>query len=281
VHSAEINPLITAEIQCSAYESTTRTAAAAPAGAKPRRGAAAGEPAAEIARLYAADWQAFAVWCAGAAQTALPAAPATVAGFLAAAAAGGKHGAGALGRRAAAIAARHRQAGFSPGPTADPTVKDILRAARRGATPRRKPPPRPAQLRHLAAACPSDLSGIRDRALLLLAAAGLGRAALVGLDAEQVRFTTTAVVLSVPQPGVAGDQRTTIEVPRGATQAGCPVQALRAWLDRSETRFGPVFRKIDRWGTLENNRLRSDAIRRILARRLGKNRRRRTSTAAA
>jgi len=29
-----------------------------------------------------------------------------------------------------------------------------------------------------------------------------------------------------------------------------PVQALRDWLDVSDTQFGPVFRKIDRWGTL-------------------------------
>jgi hypothetical protein len=50
-------------------------------------------------------------------------------------------------------------------------------------------------------------------------------------------------------------------------RAVCPVQALRDWLDTSETQFGPVFRKIDRWGTLEHHRLGTDAIRRILARR--------------
>jgi hypothetical protein len=45
------------------------------------------------------------------------------------------------------------------------------------------------------------------------------------------------------------------------------VQALRRWLESSDTRFGPVFRKIDRWGTLEQHRLCTDALRRILARR--------------
>ena len=54
-----------------------------------------------------------------------------------------------------------------------------------------------------------------------------------------------------------------VTIPHGATLASCPVQALRRWLDLSDTRFGPVFRKIDRWGTIEHRRLGTDAIRRI------------------
>ena len=52
-------------------------------------------------------------------------------------------------------------------------------------------------------------------------------------------------------------------IPHGATLATCPVQALRRWLDLADTRFGPVFRKIDRWGTIEHRRLGTDALRRI------------------
>jgi hypothetical protein len=224
----------------------------------------------ETARLYAADWQRFVAWCQAADLTALPAAPATVAAFLAAAGAG-QCGAGALGRRAAAIADRHRQAGFFP-PTVDLAIREVLRAARRAATPRRRPPPRPGQLLRMAAACPGDLAGVRDRALLLLAAVGLGRAALVGLDAEQLRFSMTSVDLAVPVAGSA-DARVRRAIPCGATLATCPVQALRDWLDASETRFGPVFRKIDRWGAIEQRRLGTDAIRRILARRTPRRRR--------
>jgi hypothetical protein len=63
--------------------------------------------------------------------------------------------------------------------------------------------------------------------------------------------------------------------------AVCPVQALRTWLDGSATRFGPVFRKIDRWGSIEHHRLGTDAIRRILARRaLRRTRQPRTKSAA-
>jgi integrase len=244
---------------------TTDPTPPANAAARPRPASTERPPAPETQRLYALDWKTFAAWCQAAGMTALPADPATVAAFLAAAGAGEKCGAGALGRRAAAIAARHRQAGFFPNPTADPVVRGLLRQARRTATPRRPPPPRPAQLLRMAASCPGDFSGIRDRALLLLAATGLfPRAVLVGLDAEHVRLTATSVDLTVAQAGPDGAITRTVTVPRGADRATCPVQALRAWLETSDTQFGPVFRKIDRWGTIEQRRLGTDAIRRIL-----------------
>jgi hypothetical protein len=82
--------------------------------------------------------------------------------------------------------------------------------------------------------------------------------------------------LNSPNPGVGsrnGSLRRAIAC--GATLASCPVQALRDWLEASGTRFGPVFRKIDRWGSIEQRRLGTDAIRRILARRTPRRRRRR------
>ena len=214
----------------------------------------------ETLRLYKTDWRAFEAWCGAAGFASLPASPATVAGFLTDAAA--TCGAGALARRAAAIAAQHRERGIAS-PTDDPTVRTLLSAARRGATRRRTLPPRPPLLLRMAAACPGDRAGVRDRALLLLAAAGLGRAALVGLEAEDIVVTQTAADLGVRRPD--GVRR--VSIPRGANRSLCPVQALQDWLESSDTLFGPVFRKIDRWGNIEQTRLGTDAIRRILARR--------------
>ena len=243
------------------------TAAPTPAADQPARHRRPSSP--ETLRLYAADWAAFEDWCRGRALATLPAGPATVAAFLAAGAetlaAGAETlGAGALGRRAAAIAAKHRQSGLAS-PAADPAVTAILHAARRSATPRRRPPEQPAALIRMAVRCPRDLAGLRDRALLLLAAGGLGRAALVGLDVEHIRFTATAAELHARTSGA--DRVDPVVVRRGASLTVCPVQALRDWLDSSDTRFGPVFRKIDRWGTVEHRRLGTDALRRILARR--------------
>jgi hypothetical protein len=226
---------------------------------------------AETQRLYATDWRVFEDWCRQQNLAPLPAEAATVATFLSEGAT--TLSAGALSRRAAAIAARHRQSGFAS-PAADPAVTVILGAARRTARPRRPTPKPPAMLIRMAVRCPRDLAGTRDRALLLLAAKGLGRAALVGLDVEHVRFTATTAELALnavgrqASEGPAGEGRGgRVVVYPDSDRAVCPVQALRDWLDTSDTQFGPVFRKIDRWGTLEHRRLGTDAIRRILARR--------------
>ena len=214
---------------------------------------------AETARLYAGDWAIFVTWCRDSGMPSLPATAAAVAAHLTAVAV--KLGPGVLARRVAAIAHQHRQRGLAA-PTVDPVVKGILRDARRAAVPRRPAAPSPAHLERMAAACPGDLAGLRDRALLLLMAAGrLGRAAVVALDAEHVRLTRTGADLtsmgSVPM----------LQLSRTADHARCPVRALEAWLRVSETRFGPVFRKIDRWGNVEHRRLGVDAVRRILDRR--------------
>ena len=232
----------------------------------------------ETQRLYALDWAVFEAWCTEQGQGALPADPATVAAFLAA---GGQSlSAGALGRRAAAIGDRHRQRGLGS-PVKDPAVKAVLRDARRTATPRRVPSQRPSTLISMAARCPRDLAGLRDRALLLLAAQGLSRAALVGLDVEHLRFTATTVELAVGAGSESGRGQQPSIVRRGTSLAVCPVQALRDWLESSATRFGPVFRKIDRWGSIEHHRLGTDAIRRILAHRALRRARRPGTKAAA
>ena len=55
---------------------------------------------------------------------------------------------------------------------------------------------------------------------------------------------------------------------RGTTrQTLAAADALRDWLHTSHTLFGPVFRKVDRWGNVEHRPLGTDAVRRILARR--------------
>ena len=242
--------------------------------------------AAETRRLYAADWAAFAAWCRTAGLAALPVPPATVAAYLGSLSATLKQG--ALARRAAAIADRHRRHGH-PSPGTDPAVRAELRAARRArdvargagsdapdapsptSSVRRRAPPSPAQLARMAARCPGDLAGLRDRALLLLIAAGLDPERLLALDHEHVRFTAQGAVLAGAGAG-AGEG---VAVARMASAAkshsdlrgACPVRALQDWLNRSDTRFGPVFRKVDRWGNVEHRRLRTDALRRIWHRR--------------
>ena len=86
----------------------------------------------------------------------------------------------------------------------------------------------------------------------------------LGLDAEQIRFTEAGLLITVDNRDVADGK---LLVGRGATQQVCPARALEDWLQASHTAFGPVFRKINRWGSVEHHRLGTDAIRRVLIRR--------------
>ena len=210
-------------------------------------------------RLYAGDWACFQAYCVEHRAMALPAAPGLVAAFLAS----GGSGRAALSRRRAAIDHYHRHRGFAP-PGADTVVRAALRQARRAAPrPERAIPPTPSMLERLADTCGGDLAGQRDRALLLLLAAGLGRTAIVALQAEHLRFTETGLDWTTSRR----DGLEKSSLPRSASLALCPVRAVDDWLRTSVTRYGPVFRKVNRWGQLEHAALGADALRLILARR--------------
>ncbi len=88
--------------------------------------------------------------------------------------------------------------------------------------------------------------------------------AVMGLYTEHVCFGAAGVDLTIKDR--EGGDRLCV-VAREQLADPCPVRALEEWLRVSDTRFGPVFRKIDRWGNLEYRRLGTDAVRRILARR--------------
>ena len=122
----------------------------------------------------------------------------------------------------------------------------------------------------------------RDRALLLLAAAtrdgGVTQGALLGLDAEHVRFTAAGVTLRLRRRTDEAEPNHAVALTRlvaGMAAAACPVRALEDWLRTSATRFGPVFRKVTRWGNVEHARLGPDGWRRIVARRAKRSKRRR------
>ena len=230
----------------------------------------------ETRRLYARDWAAFKTWCDAQEQSALPASPATAVAYLALLAR--RLAPGALARHAAALNDRHRRAGHSV-PGDDPGVRAVLQTARamhradQHEAPgielprRRAATPGPAQLARMAARCPGDLAGLRDRALLLLAAAGLDREALLRLDQEDARPTDAGIELilrSLADGGLSeGTPTRTVALRRVAAVLACPVRALEAWLRSAGLRFGPVFCKVDRWGNVEHGRLTAAALRGI------------------
>ena len=138
-------------------------------------------------RAYQADAADFACWCKRQGLQPLPATVDTVAAYLAALAAAGLK-ASTITRRCAGIGYMHRIAGVEP-PTTSEAIRAVLSGIRRtiGSSVTRKAPATAETVGVIIAAIPTDLRGLRDRALLLVGFAGaLRRSELVALDVSDL-----------------------------------------------------------------------------------------------
>jgi site-specific recombinase XerD len=214
-------------------------------------------------RAYRSGVAAFTEWCAVHMQTALPAAPATVAAFLAAEAGRGL-AVNTLRLRHAALRYLHLLAGYPP-PTASPLVSATFAGIRRAhRRPLRKKTALVVEpLRAALKAIPDTLPGLRDRALLLVGfAAALRPSELARLDIAALARHEDGIALFLPWR--KNDQEahgTTVWLPAGQTDL-CPVTALETWLAAAEIGEGPLFRRLWR---LPPPRTRKGARRKLVA----------------
>ena len=198
-------------------------------------------------RAYRAAVRAWCAWCLKRNLPPLPGTGADVAAFLAS-----ERGRGlspeTLKLRRAAIRYLHRAAGCAV-PTDDVAVSETLagisrQAARLGQTPRKKVAATAGILRQILAPIPSDLRGLRDRALLLIGFAGaLRRAELAAIRVEQLEKTERGLRLTLFQTKGSQTDAVIVPLPYGQTEL-CPVRALAAWLEAAGITTGPVFRRI-------------------------------------
>ena len=196
-------------------------------------------------RAYAADWRNFTTWASSAGLQPLPAAPETVGLYLAAEAA--RLRPGTLARHLVAITAAHRAAGHPLDTRAAP-IRETLAGIKRthGTNQNGKAPAVIADLRAMISAQPDTLAGLRNRALLLLGFAGaLRRSELVGLDVEDLDFTSAGLVVTLRRSKTDqdGDGRK-LGVPYGSRLETCPVRTAQSWLSAAAITTGPVFREI-------------------------------------
>lgn len=196
-------------------------------------------------KAYASDFKIFTAWCAARGMSSLPAAPETVAGFLADQADGG-HAASTLNRRLAAIQYAHQAAGHAS-PTAHKGVAATLKGIRRthGAAPAKKHAATADLVKEMVRRCPDTLTGRRDRALLLLGFAGaFRRSELVALNVHDLAFVDAGLRIVIrksktDQEGVGQS----IAIPHGSVLF-CPVKAVQAWLATAGIKAGPIFRAV-------------------------------------
>jgi integrase len=190
----------------------------------------------------------------------LPAAPASVAAYLAHEAERGS-APSTVTRRCAAIRYAHRLADLEP-PTASEHVRATLRGIRRavGAAPTRKAPVLAEQARAMADAAPASLKGVRDRALLLLGFAGaFRRSELVALDVADLQETDYGFRVLIRRSKTDQEGRgETIAIVRG--HHASPVKAVKAWLSATGITEGPLFRPVAKGGRLSNQRLTDKSV---------------------
>jgi integrase len=95
---------------------------------------------------------------------------------------------------------------------------------------------------------PAGLTGLRDRALLLLGFAGaFRRAELVALHCDALKFVPEGLEVSIARSKSDQEQKGFVKmVAYGGDPSTCPVRAVKDWLELSGLVEGPVFRPIDR-----------------------------------
>jgi integrase len=217
-------------------------------------------------RAYGADWRHFDSWCNAHGVSQLPAAPGTLAAYLAAHAPELK--VSTLGRRLAAIRAVHLYSGEPIDLTAS-AFRDVWGGIRRthGGQQTKKRAILTADLRKAVAVLPDSVIGVRDRALLLIGfASALRRSELASLvmgnkPGHRVRFTDNGLIIEIGRSKSDQEgQGAVIGVPFGSHAETCPVRALRAWLDVAGITSGPVFRSITRHGHISKSAMTGHGI---------------------
>jgi integrase len=220
-------------------------------------------------RAYGADWKDFQRFCGRRRLSSVPARPETVCAYLAAKNRSLKKA--TLRRRLTVIGIVHRMRGVS-NPLEDSRVRQTWRGILRSKLDAedRKAPLLLKELKAIVEGLPQNLSGLRDKALLLVGFAGaFRRSELVGLNVSNVELTDDGLVVHIPrsktdQQGVGRK----IGIPYGENPGTCPVNALVSWLDAAEISEGALFRKVNRHGELEGKRLCGSSVALIVKRAL-------------
>ncbi|PYD74868.1 transposase [Novacetimonas pomaceti] len=125
-----------------------------------------------------------------------------------------------------------------------------------------------ASLLAAARRCGPDLPGLRDRALLLLAATlDIGAEALARLTVEDISDTTDGMTVALLRPRSGRHQLRRLR--RRRELAVCPVRSWAVWRDAAQLRWGAAFRGIDAPGTV-GDPLSVPGIRFVLDRAIGR-----------
>jgi integrase len=195
----------------------------------------------------------------------------------------GPHAPATVRRRLASWSTLHQWRGL-PSPFGSPGIKKAVALAVRASRRERGRKSRRAVTRDilakLIASCASEtLVDLRDRALLATAFASGGRR-----RSEIARLRVEQLVEETPVPSnpkdVTSPPLPCLSIRLGRTKTGSgeddqrvvlvgrPVEMLKAWMKRAGIDKGAVFRRIDRWGHVEERALTPQSVNLILKKRV-------------
>lgn len=219
--------------------------------------------AANTLAAYEQDWRYFTSWCSAHGVSYMPAAPETVAAYIADIASTYK--VSTIERRLSSISKAHSAAGFeNPASRRHSIVKDTLGGIRRahGVTRNRKAAVRVSNIHTVLEALPDTIQAKRDRALLLLGyICALRRSEIVALDIEDLTFTQEGMQVLIRRSKTDQEARgRTFGIRYGANPYTCVVRAVQSWMRAAEITSGALFRAVDRHGNVQAGRLGDRAV---------------------
>jgi len=217
-------------------------------------------------KAYAKQWERFDAWTLETGETALPASPLTVAGYIAFLAEEGIRPT-SINLAVTSISQAHKLSGHES-PTSSPIVRETLKGIRRhvGTAVAQKEPLVVEHLQRICGCFGDDLIDHRNRALLLVGFAGaFRRSELVALTAEDISEAPEGlrVVIRRSKTDQEGAGRT-VGIPFGNDPALCPVRSLRAWLTEAGITSGEIFRGVDRYDHISARGLSGRSVARII-----------------
>ena len=216
-------------------------------------------------RGYQSDWRDFCAWAERQGLSPIPAAPESVAAYIAECA--GRLKVGSIQRRLNAIAEAHKAVGLES-PTHSALVANTMKGIRRtkGTAPVQKAPALTADIRAMIDATDAGIIGSRDRALILLGFAGaFRRSELVGLDVADCVFGKDGLTVTLRRSKT--DQEAVgrkVGIPYGANPETCPVRTMQSWVEQAAIASGPLFRSINRHAQVGPGRLSGIDVARIV-----------------
>jgi integrase len=214
-------------------------------------------------RAYASDLAQFLAWGGT-----VPASKEMIAAYLSDHSV--SHSPTSLTRWLASLSKAHRALNVED-PTKGELVRSVLRGIKRryGKSPQLALPLTREILFDVLDAIPDDLRGVRDRALLLVGfAGGFRRSELVDLEAADVTKQDEGIIITLRKSKTdQTGQGRKIGIPF-ARGRHCAVKALGAWLERASAAEGPIFRPVDRHGTMSARKLSGQAVSLIIRDRL-------------